>query len=396
MSHLIELGTQERLKLLFSYPNTAGSTEVLANTIHHWFQQTLERDQLAARGARATVHVKGPDYSLELEGPPELAASFRTYQERLPRFLDDGWEAFTRVIPRLMAEKRWDPSPTLDGPKPYRPWRFFLSLGTALAHQRSLQFFHYPPIRLLEESRNYLKDPVPERCEELLRENGVAKQDVHLYEAIVDAVPIAAEDDQGSKKSDKGTRFGLMPIADFSEYQKAQVRLLLNPAPNNAQYTIPIVVYGANPTQIFSELYGVALTRDSAARVEIIPGKMTPVMATSHPYRFYATAQGGDSVGSGKILPDKSARDQATALMINDLTAARWQKLMADDPSQDPQAVLRDCLAYWSDKARAARVEALVLHQGSLLYPGGDSLAYSYALSLTDAVALVERNDSVG
>lgn len=396
MSHIIELGTQERLKLLFSYPNTPSTTEVLADTIKHWFQQTLERDNLAARGARVTVHVKGPDYSLELEGPPELAASFRTYQERLPRFLDNGWDAFTRVIPRLIAEKRWDPSPTLDGPKPYKPWRFFLTLGTALVHQRSLQFFHYPPIRLLEESRDYLKDPVPERCEELLRENGVAMEDVHLYEAIVDAVPIAAEDDQGSKKSDKGTHFGLIPIEDFSEYQMAQVRLLLNPAPNDARYTIPIVVYGSHPRQIFEKLYGVALPFNSAATVEIIPGKKTPVMATNHPYRFYATVQGGDSVGSGKILPDDSARTTAMELMINDLAAARWQKVMADNPSLDPQAVLSDCRDYWRSPAQQGRVEALVLRQGSLTYPEGDSLAYSYSVSLPEAVALSELKRSAG
>jgi hypothetical protein len=391
MSYIVELGNPERLKILFSYPNLPGTTETLAETIHHWFQQTLERDNLTARGARATVRIKGPDCSIELEGPEELAESFRTYQERLPKMLDNGWEAFTRVIPRLMAEKRWDPSPTFTGPdNVYRPWRFFLTLGTALVHQRSLQFFHYPPIRLLEECRNYLKDPVPQRCEELLEANGVARKDVHLYEAIVDAVPIAAEDDQGSKPWDKDPQFGLIPIADFPEYQKAQVRLLLNPAPNDARYTIPIVVYGSHPRQIFEQLFGVKLTLNTATTVEILPGKKTPVMATNHPYRFYATAQGGATVGSGKILPDMTG--EAMKLLICDLTAARWQKVMADDPSQEPQTVLDACSKYWNSSEQLDEIEALLLRQGSLTYPNGESLKFSFPVSMKDAFAQVAAN----
>src|SRR3712207_7238235 len=56
-------------------------------------------------------------------------------------------------------------------------------------------------------------------------------EEVHLYEAIVDAVPIGAEDEQGSKwRLAKKENPYLIPIQDFAEYQKAQVELLLNPA----------------------------------------------------------------------------------------------------------------------------------------------------------------------
>jgi hypothetical protein len=389
VAHIIELGAQQRLELLFSYPNSSNHIEPLEQTILHWFQLTLERDRLAVRGAKAEVRVKGSNYSLELTGPPELAASFRVYQERFLKLLDNGWEVLTHVIPRIKAEGRWDPDPETS--KPYRPWRFFLPLGTALVHQRALQFFHYPPIRLLEECRDYLDDPVPARCEQLLHQNGVPMEEVHLYESIVDAVPIAAEDEQGSKwRTKKKENPYLIPIHDFVGYQKAQVELLLNPAPNNPGYTIPIVVYGLHPREIFQQLYGVQLDVNAVATAEILPGRKTPVLATNHPYNFYATAQGGDAIGSGRLLRHK--RIDATKLMISDLSAARWQMVMAEDPSQDPQAVFKACKEFWESPEQRGRVEALVLHQGSLHYPAKDSLAFGFAHTWQESMDLVEAS----
>src|SRR5205823_1550959 len=111
---------------------------------------------------------------------------------------------------------KWDPQGA--------GWRFFLPLGMPLLNQRSLQFFHYPPIRLLETMQDYLNDPVPVRWEELLAANGVAAEaERPLYEAVVDATPIAAPDDQGTQTLPDGTTVHLIPIDYFHEYQKAQV-----------------------------------------------------------------------------------------------------------------------------------------------------------------------------
>ena len=82
---------------------------------------------------------------------------------------------------------------------PYAPRRFFLPLGMAMLNQKALLFFHYPPIRLLDTNQDYLNDPVPVRCEELLTANGVAAADLPLFNTVMDATPIGAEDDQGSK-----------------------------------------------------------------------------------------------------------------------------------------------------------------------------------------------------
>ena len=55
----IPLGSAAELAPLFAYPNIPGSSASLADTILHWFNQTLARDGLASQGAEATVEVDG-------------------------------------------------------------------------------------------------------------------------------------------------------------------------------------------------------------------------------------------------------------------------------------------------------------------------------------------------
>ena len=168
----IALGSADRLTPLYSYPNSPTLNLTLAQTIEHWFALTLARDGLAPQGPQANVRVTDDIYYLDLSGPDSLAASFALYGQRLPQFLTIGEAALNNVVPMLKQTGKWDPCP--DGPTPpYHPWRFFLPHGMAMLNQKALLFFHYPPIRLLDVNQDYLDDPVPVRCEELLAANGV-------------------------------------------------------------------------------------------------------------------------------------------------------------------------------------------------------------------------------
>ncbi len=386
----IVLGREANLEKLFAYPNIADSDESLAETILHWFGQTLERDDLKTLDADATCSRQGEEYVLILSGPAALATQFEQYGARLPGLLESGLEALNTVVPSLKQEGHWNPDGSPEG------WRFFLPLGLPMVNQRSLQFFHYPPIRLLDPMRDYLDDPVPVRWEELLEANGVAdRQQARLYETVVDATPIAAADDQGSKKSPQGDpHWGLIPIQYFHTYQRALVKLLLNHSVSHSEYTIPIVVYGAHPRETFQELYldNRKLGVNRADTAEIIPGLKTPVLGANHPYRFYAQAQiSKDSdVGSGKIVPEQCPA--VVKVMQDDLAAARWQMEMARDPSQNPAQLIESCEAYWRDEAQQARVCALVQHQGSLLYPDPDSLQFKFRLSVEETTRYCETH----
>lgn len=392
----IDLGTASRLTPLYSYPNFPGDKRSLAQTIEHWFGMTLVRDGLA--GATATVRVQGSEYFLDLAGADALASSFALYARRLPQFLKNGEDALNNVVPQLKQQNKWDPCPDKSAGS-YHPWRFFLPHGMAMLNQKALLFFHYPPIRLLDVNQDYLDDPVPVRCEELLAANGVtsaspdnlATGDIMLFNTVMDATPIGAEDDQGSKnpvqcKADGcpatayDPTFGLIPIQYFHDYQKAQVQLLLNVSPNKKGFTVPIVVYGAHPLQTFNDLYGCKLKNYAPAVVEIIPGLKTPVLASSHPYVFYGEAQGFDKIGSG-VMPASNVK-AATAQMQADLAVAGWLKAMSDDPSQDVAAVWKAMQGKWSSAQQLATVSALARHQGSLFYSDPKTLTFTFKTPL--------------
>ena len=376
MSISIPLGNEDRVRQLYSYPNAPNLGWSLAQTVLHWFDLTLKRDGYSARGAAANVTVQDGSYTLVLDGPAELQPALAAYAKRLPVFLQNGWEAIQDVVPKIQAAGAWDPSPN-PTPPPYHPWQPFLPHGMALLSQKAVQFFHYPPIRLLVFNQDYLDDPVPVRCAEMLSVNQVADEDRDLFNVVIDACPIGAEDNQGSKPGGD-PEWGLIPIQYFHDYQRAQVTTLLSDSPSHPGYTVPLIVYGAHPRDTFNELYGLSLRTGQATLAEIIPGKKTPVMAMTHPYVFYGTAQGFDHVGSGVMIDPKSA----TAQMQKDLAATRWLKQMADDPTQDPSAVLSSSLKYWQDPAQAGMVDALVQHQGSLYYSDPTTLKFEFLVPL--------------
>lgn len=422
----IPLGSAERLAVLYSYPNIKGDTTTLAETIEHWFGLTLQHDGLTE--ASCSVVNERDNYTLVLTGPAKYATDFATCADRLPQFLAHGWTAWEYDVSRIKAGraiKPWDPV--------LNDWRFFLTHGLTLARPMSVQFFHYPPIRLLA-LRNYLDDPVPHRCEELLVANGVKSvEEARRYEAVMDACPIGASDEQGG--------LGTIPIDEFYSYQAAQTRMLIQD-PQDTTFdektgwkktsTIPIVVYGQHPKRVFSHLFlgerdriqglndkknypNGKLDDDTVCVAKnIIPGKSTPVIGSTHPYAFYGTAQSGPwklpasqkgTIGQGYIHPlyVDGGSDDVAGRMVRDLTIAGWQKSMADKPSQDPFKVLKATRAYWDDKEQWPTVCQYVLHQGSLWYPclaqgkiplpeDPPSLVFEWNLSLEEAAKLAKKN----
>ena len=329
----INLGNEESVKLAFSYPNIPTKKQSLADTVLHWCEQMLERDGFKAKVVKAEIIIQEKDEQIEvkskeavvgpvnveakinlskshvylqLEGDETLAADFAIYAERLPKLLNIGLKALNDVFPKLDKDGKWDPEDT-------GKWRFFLPLGLPMVKQKSLQFFHYPPIRLLDPMQDYLQDPVPVRWEELLMANGlITKAQTRFYETVIDATPIAAPDDQGSKvpKNKDKFKYGLIPIEYFTQYQKDLVELLLNDSAFDSEFTIPIVIYGKHPREEFETVFlkdtGQKLGINKVAIAEIIPGKKTAVLAANHPYRFYAQGQIGDNPNKVRIFALRS------------------------------------------------------------------------------------------
>lgn len=379
----IPLGDADKLKVLYSYPNIPGTEdrESLADTILHWLGQTLTRDGLDA--GMATVRTEGSGYCLDLDGPsPEQCDK---YKERLPKILHAGWDAYAKRVSKLKEVGKWDPDQT-------GQWRFFLTHGVGLVEHRSLQFFHYPPIRLLDPLRDSMNDPVTFRCRDLLMANGVEQGETQYYETRINSTPIAAPDDQGSGDSPHADPVwgGLIPVEFFLDFQKTMIETLIQPGPVPG-YTVPMVVYGKNPRQMFGGLF---LLSNKAEILEVVPGKKTPVLGSNHPYRFYYTAQEAGQteakVGSGKLLPQNCKK--SIEIMKEDLAVVRWQVKMAEDPSRDPWAVNAESKEFWNKPEQERMVCALVRRHGSLFYKDPEGLEFRFNLELDDTLGHCDMN----
>ncbi|MCA9080514.1 MAG: hypothetical protein KDA58_08140 [Planctomycetaceae bacterium] len=427
---IIDLGTRDELIQLYSWPNQPGSKESLPKTILHWFEKTLRNDGFTgAKAATAEVLTKGKTYQLQLTGPKGIEG----YAVRLPIFLDHGRAALKRIEEIKEEDKQRAAAAQAAGkkqpknhwdPRGLGNWRFFMPHGLAMLNQRSIQFFHYPPIRLLETDRDYLQDPVPKRWEELLVANGVPQKDVELYECVMDAVPVGALDDEGSAKD------GGMPIDDFAVYQTTQVDLLLG-EPNKAGYTMPIVVYGSSPRKRFFKSYkqgfpaavvkAKAWNTEDPQRIVIKPGSKTPVLAMNHPYSFFMDIQDKKGAHGEEFIPGVVMNWRGgIRRMLESLIAARWQRAMAADPSQDPKAVYKDCQTFWgywptkkvtvkgrkqyvnrdqdfqpaADKKQRDAAAAMILHQASL--EAGLTGEWSFVRSLADSKKIVSEFNRKG
>lgn len=374
----IPLGQPDQLKILFSYPNIPTDNEPLEQTILHWFGATLTRDGLQAE--MASVRVDGNQFFLDLDGPTD--DEIKVYADRFPKILKLGWNAWSGPIQQIMSRKLWSTDgvirPMWD-PNATGNWRFFLTLGVGIVNHRTLQFFHYPPQRLLNPLRDSMQDPVTYRCRDLLIANGVAQDETKFYETRINSTPIAAPDDQGTNNSPAADPVwgGLIPIGYFAQFESDMVKTLIKPHSSVQGYTIPLTAYGNDPR---ARLGGLFLGPDKAMVIEVLPGLKTPVLGSNHPYRFYATAQGGQTVGSGILLPDKI--EACTQLQQDDLAVVRWQVEMARDPSQDPWQVICESQAYWKAPAQQDLVQALVRRHGSLKYDDPEGFSFRFLLDL--------------
>lgn len=377
----IPLGNAIELATLFSFPNIPGSSESLSDTILHWLNQSLERDGLIAQGAVASVQTDSVNYTVYLRGPAPVSNALLAYTKRVPQFLQNSALALVDMGTILETNPSiWDPQKN--------GWRLMFPMGLPLINQRSAQLFHYPPMNLLNPSRDYLDDAVPTRWAELLQANGMTSMsDIVLMERLIDCAPIAAGDDQGTYISQV-----LTPTDYFKDYQLAQFALMLTPSAANPAYTIPLIVCGGPPRAVFGSLFSVTLGVNQAMGVTIVPGMTTPVLGANHPYYFYAQAQGFDTVGDGTMIAANCP--SAGAIMIQDLIAARWQMMMASDPSQNPQTVLAACTAYWNTPPQAPAICALVQHEGTLFYPTGTPAVFTFKTSLAQGASFCQANSN--
>ena len=379
----IELGSEERAAALFAYPNGKDHDWNLSQTILHWVNQSIRRDFFEGKiEAQVGASSGNTNYDLILTGESSLQWALDEYKERLSAMYEAGWEAHQTVIPKLKKENRWDPR--------NKDWRFFMPMGLPVVNTSALNFFHYPPQKMLLDLQDYLNDPVPHRIENLIMASGQGTTDrptAQLFETIIDGCPIAAPDDAGSAPGgDK--EWGLIPIQFFQEYQKKMVRALIRPNHNFKDYTIPIVVFGSHPRKIFGMdfLGGKEPKINDPLIAEIVPGLKTPVIAANHPYNFYWTSQVGSdngpgSVGDGHMQIAHCGR--AHSLMHEDLVSVIWMQRMSSHANDGIDAAIEYARNYVND--RPGLVCALTQSQATLQYTNAAKTIFEFRVDQEEA-----------
>ncbi|KAE8756100.1 hypothetical protein FSO04_30825 [Paraburkholderia madseniana] len=326
MATSLDLGDEEHVRLLYSYPNNFNEVgflkQTLEETIEIWVGWTLKRDGFT--GA-ATVAILGGRVMLTLSGDGEGA-----YGQLLPDYLAAGALALQGSI-ALNGASKWRYN-----------WRFLLPHGLAMVRHRSIQLLHFPPDYVLEKDQDYLNAHTTTRWASLLVENGAVEADTMQYQTIIDIAPIAAPSDAGRD---------LQGIYDsYTGYITDLMKLWL---PRTDGSVRPMVAFGAPVKQWLKSVYGIDLAVLTTKPLQVNGGPLVQVLGSNHPSFIYNAAkqQPDEPPQTPEALLQRSMR-----IMQQDLIAAGWQVAMAASPNADPNQVLAAATARWSDPAQQGHI----------------------------------------
>lgn len=304
------LGDAQALFQLYAWPNTPDNPQSLTDTITHYTRQSAARDGLS--DLAVTVWNDLGNYSATIRSADWQVLE---YNRRLPRFLAIG-QMGVDATAQLKADGLWND----------KEWRLFLPLGLALTQQRAVQLLHFPPDYSLPD-QDYLGSKTSQRWESLLQENGVAAEDVTLYEAIVDIAPIAAPASAGK------TLEATYPY--YATYAKRMLEFLLQRDTGAAR---PLVAYGYPVRQWLQQHYGVTLEVLDTGSLDL-GGNQAAIIAANHPsFIWYVKEQGFAA---------------AEQVMYQDLIAACWQVAMGKNPDSDAALVQETCTDIWHERPQA-------------------------------------------
>lgn len=154
----LDLGTVQRVRQLFAYPNNCSvicfRPLTLEQTVEHYLTQSLHRDGYSR--ARVSVKTQQDQVRAHFTGVPD------GYGQPLTALLDTADLAYDGAH-RLNHDGKWQFS-----------WYLFLPLGMALENRKSIELMHFPPDYSLTHYQDYLESATTDRWATLLTANGIA------------------------------------------------------------------------------------------------------------------------------------------------------------------------------------------------------------------------------
>jgi len=313
----LNLGSTERLTRLFAYPNNCNvicfRNWTLEQTVEHYLTQSVQRDGYDT--AKVLVKTDNGQLFTVISGVPA------DYQKPLTALLDAGDLAYTGAS-KLNADGKWAYN-----------WYFFLPLGMALEHRRSVQLLHFPPDYSLTQAQDYLKSATTDRWASLLTINGVPAEQTPSYQTIIDIAPIAAPSNAGKD---------LEGVYDyFKDYQTTMVKNLSRNASGEA---VPMVAFGSPVRDWIKQQYGPTVNVLGLVNISPNEGLKVPVLGANHPSYIWYAADPANYTGT-----DAKAKADAAGLKVmgQDLSAACWQAAMGRETDSNADIELRSCTQTW-------------------------------------------------
>ncbi|MBS4098310.1 MAG: hypothetical protein KGZ83_15920 [Sulfuricella sp.] len=319
------------------YANQKSFPQTLAQSIQLYTQQSLVNDGIQGNVA---VTVNGSAATVTITSADPKAASYGAMMAGFVSGGAIGWSGALQCQQSQASPACWG-NPIKGG----QPWAFFLPLGLPTVNQVAVTFLDYPPNASLCTS-NYLSNFTTARWNAVMQMAGVTNP--VLYEAIVDAHPIAAPGSGQGTYVDATSPY----FAGNQGYDNTMLGVLVNPPGNAAsKSTLPVLVLGTPARTSWSQLIGQPVPV-SGAGTATLPGQSKPTkwIAGNHPDVTTYQCCPGDPTssckGSYSLVQDE----------IIDLGVACTIKALAENPAADPGVAQATCSSLWNSAAQQHNV----------------------------------------
>ncbi len=365
-SHHYILGPVAQMEHLYPAADLAEKDLKFHNyfdVISHYTQSSLRADGIKGIDTVEVTH-SGGHYHVKLEGNASLETMV-TFGERHAQIFDKHHaQKAIRGMELLKEFRVWNPMENYhvnrsktDGTS---KWALYPPLGLNVMGQKGLLMMHYPPWACLQMA-TFDNAITMFRWEQLLVASGIPKEDVCFFKTIVDINPIAAP---GSGESEyPNDYFPVMMASGFfdgppdRDYLRSMLELYLTPPgwPQERKYTLPLLICGSplydpQAPAWFRVSYTDILPRDQddipqvnvlqtgTFRVRPDSKRETPYMICNH---MIAAGVTGRCTDHPETIPDIRQYE------AQDLVAATFLKLYADDPDLTPQEAKKQACERW-------------------------------------------------
>jgi hypothetical protein len=338
----IDLGNRATALLLFSYPNAGHEDQTPEQTIEHYFNDSLRREELVGFQVEAEIS----DAACRIRISADDADAIRQIARRYQAFFDIG-KIGLQDVAAFRDSGKWDAN-----------WQFFLPLGVPIAFAKAVEIMDFPPLTLIT-NQDYLRSKTTSRWWELLFLNGVSEADKALYSCILDIVPVAAPASDGVKLTQSGIYDG-----PFDQYGLPLLKALASTQSPSVRR--PLIALGMPIRSWILRNWNLTLNVVEVGSVTLDHDNTCAVIASNHPSFFYYAVHSN----AGQNAAEKNLA-AGLAVMKQDIVCAAWHAEMGRSPAGDPHRVLQASVEKWKD--RDAELLALVKKQAGVPKPSEES-----------------------